>query len=264
MGWQGQCFLDGLIFCSDCCTCGTFVSIVLRLRTNKSAAGMSLQTVITVVAARTLHLCSHLLGLHYVPAVMPRAFFPAMDVVNAAIGAGCLYFFCTMYYNTYEKEKDNFGIHIFQKLDLLPKTGPFSSGPFVASTFLYGVVTVVAFLWYCVRRSQNSFLTSYFCCFYEVCTAVALFPQLWMFHSDKRVSPLLANFVVLTALNRLCTLSFWVLYPTIYPWRHPDNRGVQMASEALNILILSDFLFYWARSKLRGDAEIIIGDDSVV
>ena len=30
-----------------------------------------------------------------------------------------------------------------------------------------------------------------------------------------------------------------------------------------NILILSDFLFYWARSKLRGDSEVIIGQQGL-
>merc|ERR1719161_23425 len=122
------------------------------------------------------------------------------------------------------------------------------------------MVLLGAILWYNIRRSSHGFYMSFFFCFYEVMSGVALIPQLWMFHQDKRVSPPLANFVVLTALNRLCTLSFWVCYPMINLWRYPDNRGIQMASESLNLLILSDFLFYWVKAKLRGESEVVIGD----
>ena len=35
-----------------------------------------------------------------------------------------------------------------------------------------------------MRRSPLSFGVSYFCCFYEILTALALLPQLWMFYKD--------------------------------------------------------------------------------
>merc|ERR1740129_1747488 len=169
------------------------------------------------------------------------------------------------YYDSYEKEKDDFGIQAIEKLGVLPKKGlPLFQRNVVAMSFLYTVVAVMALLWYFVRRSHHSFALSYFCCFYEAMSAVALIPQLWMFHQDKRVQPLLANFVVLTAMSRLCTLGFWIAYPWVYHWSYPDNRGIQMASETLNILILSDFLYYWVRAKLRGESEVTIGDGMLV
>jgi len=257
----GQLFLDCLILSSDFCTCGVFVTLILKLQQSKSAVGLSLQSLCTIVSARTLHLVSHGISLHYVPVVLPWIIFPCLDVVNACLGFALLGAFMTLFYSTYEKEKDNFGIHFFQKFNLLPRSGPLSEGPLPASLFLYTGIAVMALIWYFLRKSPHSFGVSYFCCFYEVMGAVALIPQLWMFHKDKRVSPLLANFVVLTAVNRLCTLSFWVVYPWVNYWRYPDNRGIQMMSETLNILILSDFLFYWVRAKIRGDKEIIIGDE---
>lgn len=257
--WVGQLFLDGLIFSSDLCTCGTFVSLAMMLRKEKSAAGLSLQTLTTIVGARTLHFVSHFIGLHFIPAVMPWIIFPTLDVINALAGATLLFCFFAVYYKTYERNKDNFGIQLFVKLKLLPETGPLRESPAVAAVFLYGVITALAFIWYYFRRSvHNSFWMSYFCCFYEVMGAVALLPQLWMFHSTNKVSSLLANLVVLTAFNRLCTLLFWISYPRVYLYRYPDNRGIQMASECLNLLILSDFLFYWARSKWRGEKEVIL------
>jgi len=207
---------------------------------------------------------SHVVGLHFIPSVLPWIIYPCVDIVNAVIGATCLYVFITKYFDTYEMDKDNFGIHLFQKFDLLPKSGPFKRGPVAAASFLYLFIAVVGLVWHFVRRSPHTFALSYFCCFYEVMTAVALVPQLWMFHQDKRVSPLLAQFVVCTAINRLCTLTFWTSYPWIWVYRYPDNRGIQMASECLNLLILSDFLFYWVRSKLRGDSEIILSMNTEV
>jgi len=258
--WVGRLWLDGLIMTSDACTFGTFASLALNLKKKKSAAGLSLQTLVTIVGARVLHLLSHVLGLHYVPTVAPFFCYLSFDLVNATAGVFLLLILATEYYHTYEREKDNFGIQVFEKLSLLPKSGPLRTSPFLAAGFMYSVVAILAFVWYAVRKSNRSFFISYFCCYYEVMGAVALIPQLMMFQKDKRVSPLLANLVVLTAAHRLCTLMFWITYPKVYVSRYPDNRGIQMASESLNLLILSDFLFYWARSKVRGDTEIVLGD----
>eukprot|EP00927_Polykrikos_kofoidii_P070539 TRINITY_DN6693_c0_g3_i1.p1 TRINITY_DN6693_c0_g3~~TRINITY_DN6693_c0_g3_i1.p1 ORF type:complete len:265 (+),score=29.53 TRINITY_DN6693_c0_g3_i1:140-934(+) len=260
----GKLCLDGLIVCSDLCICGTFASVLMKLKRDRNAVGLSLQTLTAVIMARSLHVFSHLLGLHYKPTQLPITLYVMLDLLNAALGMAAIVTFITQFMSTYEREKDNFGIHLFQRFNLLPKKGPFSEGPLPASMFMYSVVTVLAFGWYYVRRSRLSFLSNYFCCFYEVLLAVALFPQLWMFHQDKRVSPLLANFVVLTATTRAFTLAFWFFYPTVFPWSYPDNRGIQMTSEILNIAILSDFLFYWIRSKVRGETEIVIGDGNLV
>merc|ERR1711879_1123147 len=151
-----------------------------------------------------------------------------------------------------------------EKMGLLQKGVTLFHRNVVAMSFLYTVIAIMALLWYFVRRSHHSFALSYFCCFYEAMSAVALIPQLWMFHQDKRVQPLLANFVVLTAMSRVCTLNFWIAYPWVYHWSYPDNRGIQMTSGVLNILILSDFLFYWVRAKLRGQSEVVIGDGLMV
>jgi len=193
------------------------------------------------------------------PTVIPYAAYIFFDIVNVCIGAATLIVFVGKYYSTYDKDKDNFGINAVLRLNILPKTGPLKDGPLAATAVLYGAVAVIGLLWHFVRGSPHSFGLSYFCCVYEVMGALALLPQLWMFHVDKRVSPLLGQFVVLTAINRICTLSFWYFYPWVFLWRYPDNRNIQMLSETLNILILSDFLFYFVRSKLRGESEIIIG-----
>mmetsp|Transcript_23496 Transcript_23496/g.43276 ORF Transcript_23496/g.43276 Transcript_23496/m.43276 type:complete len:294 (+) Transcript_23496:31-912(+) len=263
--WWGQLYLDGLIATSDVCICGTFLTVCMKLQTSRSGAALSLQTMCAIVGARTLHVLSHPIGVHYLPSVLPWSLFATMDALNACLGLACLWFFLTYYYPSYEREKDNFGIQLVHRLGdlgVVPKTQMFQTGPLAAGIFLYSAVILGAFGWYLVRRSPLSFACSYFCCFYEVLTALALLPQLWMFYQDKRVSNLLANFVVFTALNRLCTLCFWISYPWVYTYRYPDNRGNQIVSEILNLIILSDFLYFWAKSKLKGQSVVIIEDAS--
>lgn len=259
--WWGQLFLDGLISCSDLAIGCSFIAVLLKLKETGSSKGLSLQTLVAVISARSLHILSHPIGLHYMPGVLPWAVYPFVDLVNAAIGITCVFFATTQYFKTYEREKDNFGINLLQKVGVLPVG---KDGPLAGAVFLYPLVALLGLLWCLVRRGNQTWALSYFCCFYEALSAVALIPQLWMFHQTKRVSPTLALFVVATALNRVFTLTFWVTYPWVHIWRYPDNRGIQIVSETVNLLILSDFLFYWIRSKIRGDTEIIIGNDPMV
>ncbi|CAK0908054.1 unnamed protein product [Prorocentrum cordatum] len=156
------------------------------------------------------------------------------------------------------------GIQIYDKLGLLPKANKQEPGSyrrnFVAMSFLYVVITAMALVWYCIRRSPSTFAVSYYCCFYEVMSAMALIPQLWMFHQDTRVQPLLANFVVLTAMSRVFVLSFWVAYPWVYYWSNPDNRGIQMASEDVNVDSLTKTLEQLVTKLSGGPTNTAIGN----
>lgn len=259
-----ELMFDGFIIGSDVTLVFAFLAVLLRMKTSKSAAGLSLQSVMALVSLRFLHLTSHYFNIHYRPKVLPMWVFKSLDFAVVLAGIACLAMLFTRYYSTYEVEKDNFGIQLFDRFNLLPKSGPFSYRPVAAASFLYIVVGIVASLWFLVRQSMPTFGLSCYCCYYEVMSAVSLIPQLWMFHKDKRVPSLLANFVVLVAVGRLCTLGFWAVYPWIYKWGVPSNRSIHMALEALNLLILSDFLFYWVRAKIRGDSEIVIDFQSEV
>lgn len=253
MGFLSLTFLDFSILLSDIAILGSFVALYLQVKTRKSALGLSLQSVGAVVAARVMHLISHPLGIHFKPDTLPFGFFVLVDYTNAIFGIFVLYFIYSNFVNTYESEKDNFSQNFWLKLgmdrELVQK---------LRWVFIYLMAGVFGLIWHFVRRSHHSFMTSYFCCFYEALTAIGLLPQLWMFQQDRVVSPQLANFVALTAANRLFTLIFWVSYPYVFWNRYPDNRGVQMASEILNLLILSDFLFYFVKARLRGQKVVVI------
>lgn len=253
-----ELMFDGFIIGSDVTMIAAFVAVLRRLKASKSAAGLSLQSVMSLVGLRLLHLSSHYFNIHYRPKVLPMWLFQMLDTGVVAAGLVCVVLLLTLFYPTYEVEKDNFGIQVFDRFDLLPKSGPLSYRPLAAASFLYMVVGIVACLWYLVRQTMPTFGLSCYCCYYEVMSAASLIPQLWMFHKDKRVPELLANFVVLVAVGRLCTLGFWAVYPWIYRWSVPSNRGIHMALEAFNLLILSDFLYYWVRAKIRGQRDIVL------
>merc|ERR1712187_10111 len=131
-----------------------------------------------------------------------------------------------------------------------------------AALLLYFAVVIAALVCYYVRSAPGPFLLAYCSCYYEALYALALFPQLWMFQKDKQVPQILAKFVVLIALGRVCIFIFWLLYPVVHPRRLPANRNFQMGSEAVNLMILSDFLFYWGRAKLFGHKHVVLMSDS--
>lgn len=254
----GQFWLDGCIIFSDFAILGTFAAVVLQLKESKSCVGMSLQTLIAVVSSRELHLCSHWLGIHYRPQELPMFLYYTMDILNAGVGIACIVMFWSLK-STYETDKDSFGIEFFDRFQLVPKTGFFSSRPLIAASFIYTVTLILAFFWSFIRASAGDWSLNYFCCLYEVMCMVALIPQLWMFHKDKWVTSLLGWFVVMVAANRVCTLTFWVTYTWVNPWSTPANRTTQIITELLNIAVLGDFLFYWGRAKMRGESRIRVG-----
>jgi hypothetical protein len=256
--WLGELTLDALILSQDTALCCTFVALLKQLRSRRSSAGLSFQTLVLFVGARCLHLGSHVIGLHYLPEVLPWFPYLFLDVAGALLGVACLLVFVRCYYSSYEAEKDSFGIGLLERLDCLPKSGPLRHRPVFASLLIYSATLMGALLWYFVRQSQAGFALGYYCCLYEAMSAVALVPQLWMFNQDRRVPAPLATFVVLVAVSRLCTLGFWTAYPTVHPWRVPANRSVQIGSEIVNLLILSDFMYYWLRSTLRGDKDVVL------
>jgi len=152
---------------------------------------------------------------------------------------------------------DTFGFQFVEKL--LPTH--IRKNPLVYTAIMFIIVFFCAVIWYFLRSFMTYQTTFYLCCC-EVLSTVGLLPQLFMFHRDKRVSPLLSNFVVFTACNRIIMLTFWAAVPWLSTLSI-SNRPVQIVSECFNLLILSDFMYYWVRSKVRGEKEIVLGDFGV-
>ena len=248
--------IDGLIMGADISLFFAFAAVYYQVIKTGAATGLSLQTLSIVVFTRIVHLFSHPMDLHFEPTMIPYWTYTIFDILNSSFGAFLLYYIFARLLSTYEVNLDNFG-EGFSPITIGDHSTVLSriiSRVAVSLTFSSGL----GLIWWFFRRSRQAFAASFFTCFYEVLGAVALFPQLWMFQKTRVASPQLANFVAMIALNRLCTLTFWIVYPWIFQWRYPDNRGIQMASEVLNLVIISDFLYYYLKAKYRGESSVRI------
>jgi len=263
--WTTKLMFDGFIMGSDLSVGFAFLAVLAKLMKEGNAAGLSLQSIIAVLTLRTLHACSHYVGIHFRPRAMPMWPYKVSDVLVVVAGVACLVGILTKHYKTYEVDKDNFGIQLFDRFGLTPSSGLFSNKTILASSFLYVIIGATTVLWYGLR-SLTSFTSSLsaYTCLCEVLSALALVPQLWMFQKEKRASSLLGTFVVLVAVGRLCTLLFWVMLPILVgKYAVPTNRNVQICLEILNIAILGDFLYYWGKARMRGLSEVILSSDEV-
>ena len=72
--WIATFFLfDGFVMGSDVATCGAFAAVLLKMRTTKSAAGLSLQSIVAILTLRMLLSCTllrellHCSGISYAP-----------------------------------------------------------------------------------------------------------------------------------------------------------------------------------------------------
>lgn len=260
MSWEyGGLFMDMCILGSDVSILGTFASLLLQLSSVRSAESLSLQTLLAIVTSRGIHLCSHVVGIHFAPRVFSMTLFQTMDVVNVAMGLGVVALFLR-HWRTYEAEKDNFGLQLFERFNLIPKTGIFANRALLSALFIYSASAVLTIIWSTLRGQSGSRGISYTTASYEAICTLALIPQLWMFHKDKWVSQTLGWFVAFFAAGRMCTFTFWLCLPLVLDsWRVPPNRTIQLVCEVGNLLVLSDFMFYWARSKLRGEQRIRLG-----
>lgn len=254
---SGKLFLDCIILAGDASLTCSLLSVYKQLRSTKNASSMSLLSLTAIVFARCIHSLAYpVFNLHFTPSHLPITVYFILDIVNALLGLYVVLFFLKYFRQTYEPEKDDFGSLVLKLVDK----------DTVAMRWIcfYGATVAAAVIWHILRRSDNrNILSAFFCSYYETIGFFALLPQLWMFQRDKVVSSCLGNFIVYTALHRTCTLAFWVCFPYVYTHRYLDNRIVQMVSEIMNIAILSDFLYFYIRAKMRGDKDITIGDSVV-
>eukprot|EP00929_Paragymnodinium_shiwhaense_P030625 TRINITY_DN17320_c0_g1_i2.p1 TRINITY_DN17320_c0_g1~~TRINITY_DN17320_c0_g1_i2.p1 ORF type:complete len:275 (+),score=17.52 TRINITY_DN17320_c0_g1_i2:125-949(+) len=230
------------------------VALKRLIQPNRSAAGLSMTTVCTIVAARILHLVSLYRGTHYSPKRVPSIVLDVFDWVNASAGVLIICLAFTKYKHTYEREKDNCVSHLLRKL---PKITAYVEHLPASPVLFHGIFIVLAMVWCSFRKTHHTFLTNYLSCYHDLCAAFALLPQLWMLYQDRQVSRLLAGFATSLWLSRVLAYIFWELWHRVrdYHQKYPENRPLSVKTEALNILILSAIISsYLVRDRLKPNA----------
>eukprot|EP00440_Ansanella_granifera_P076915 gb/GFBE01083468.1/.p1 GENE.gb/GFBE01083468.1/~~gb/GFBE01083468.1/.p1 ORF type:complete len:253 (+),score=50.85 gb/GFBE01083468.1/:1-759(+) len=246
--------IDLLNVTCDLLMASTFGIIFWQLRTARSAAKVSLLTLASLATTRLLHLSLHFRGRHHQTRVLPSSASWCCDMMGAIGGVACLYLFLMRYYRTYEKEEDDFGAQLLDRCSIqLPQKGPLKHRNVAALVLLYTVIAVFAVAWFIAVGGQITGQRGpgYLECFGDCLGAVALIPQLWMFHKTRRAPRLLSLVVVSVALARCCMVSTFLLARR----KHLLNA---VGSEMTYLLIVADFVYYWARSTIKGQKEVIL------
>eukprot|EP01067_Filipodium_phascolosomae_P006691 Filipodium_phascolosomae@DN4997_c0_g1_i1.p1 len=232
-----------------------YSSILLKLNRQQSASGLSMQSLLACAFSEFNNLLIQIyLSIKHRQFVSWAFFVCDVSTTALSIYCFCLILMRTKYWRTYQKDKDIFGdsfSRLFKR-----------EGSLIARwLFLYVVAAAIAIPVYFVRRTSYPMIFSYYECFDDLVLALALVPQLVMFYTDSppRVSALLANFVMFLTVARICAFSYWATFALFYPNRRSyPSRGLHMFTEALNILILADFIYYYIKARLNGEKDVLL------
>merc|ERR1719258_804615 len=231
---------------SSMCMFASFVLTTIKVAAQDSAAGISVRSLEMFAVALFTRLCSTLFIVGYLPDDLSgRQVFQFFDISSLAAVIRLLYVIHHKHQDTYDKESDLHGI-----------------GWTIPASFL------LAFF---VHPTLNRSLV--FDTIYTAATVLdtwCMLPQLYMMmNQGGRVCDLLTKFVVLQTISRVCIVIFWLdaweelaegYYDT--PGEiHPGGPNIQgkmfMGLAITQLLICADFMIYWVKALLVGDAVVL-------
>eukprot|EP01068_Selenidium_serpulae_P017609 Selendium_serpulae@DN638_c0_g1_i1.p1 len=247
--------LEGFNYASALSWFVAYVVLMRQVSKEKSILGISLQCLTALVVAEinsllvTITLALHQ-GLELGADVLLCGWVTTLTSIAA------LYATSSKMSNTYEEECDNFG-----KFMCPVKTGIRRIDRRIHWLSLYIICGLLSLPMAFVRRRGDVIPIALGCweCFDDLLLALALLPQLAMFYQKRprKVSRPLGLFVVFLLGARLSTLFYWLITP-LATGINPPGRGVHISTELLNIAILIDFLYYFAKSISMGYPSIVL------
>ncbi|CDJ69582.1 hypothetical protein, conserved [Eimeria necatrix] len=246
-------------------------AVLQKVQRERSACGVSFQTLfaLVVVEVSNVLLILSLLAFHGKPFHLD---FFLVDCTSAAVSIWAFVHLFRNFRTSYEQQRDSFGL---KYLRLLRLRCCCAAGHLCC---LYLLSFLLSFSMFLLRRSPHAalarssssssssssrvalgLLLSLWECFNDSVLALALLPQLQMFYSKRprKVSHLLGTFVAMLFCARVLAFLYWLSFP-LFHRSEPTGRGIHLATEALNILILLDFLYYYVKAKLAGQEDIAL------
>jgi len=217
--------------------CLGFTILAMKIRDQKSVAGMSGRTLQMYVLVLVIRLTSTLKKNGYIPIDKSGDWvYQAADIVTLSIVLHLLYRVFVSHKATYDEANDSFPIW-----------------PCVPPCLLLAAL-IHADL-------NNSF-------FYDtVWTAsanldtIALLPQLWMLaKKGGEVDALTSHFVAALVVSRFCAFSFWFYgYPELAPRKGGFNAGGWwvIGVHTLQLVISADFMYHYMRSGLKKEKMVL-------
>ncbi|KAF8819747.1 hypothetical protein IE077_004047, partial [Cardiosporidium cionae] len=228
---------DMLCFTSAFLWIIAYVSLYMNLRREKSAAGISLQSLLAFCFVELSEVLLLFTNSKYVGFSLSYC----ISVCSSAIISFTAFIHIyRKFVSTYDFKQDSFGRR-------------FSSLIFPSFLkryhwlFLYLIAAALSIPCTFYRRANIPFALSFLECFNDSVIAVALLPQLFMFYGSHHriVKGLQGQDIFFFILNY--TL---FLFPFFYS-AFPAGRGIHAFTDLLNVLILSDFSYFYIKAKLQ-------------
>lgn len=263
--------LDVLNFATAVSWFFAYLSLFFKLKREKNIIGLSLQTLSILVVAEFNHvLITIILSSHY--HVKLGLDFYICDCSTALLSLATFTYIYTNFYETYEKNRDTFGLNITNLIvcwvsgtngnDAYDNKKHNKIHPASQNLFWLTIYVLNLFLGtiiYLFRKSSSPPLISFWESYMDSLLSLALLPQIYMFYNKKprKVSSLLAHFVAFILLARVLMLFYWILYP-LFKYSIVPGRRLHIFSESLNVVFLSHFMYHFIRSKILGEVDIFL------
>jgi len=231
---------------SSMCMFASFVLTTIKVAAQNSAAGISVRTLEMFAVALFTRLCSTLFMVGYLPDDLSgHQVFQFFDISSLAAVIRLLYVIHHQHRDTYDAENDLHGIAWT-----------------IPASFM------LAFFVHPTLNRSLVFDTVYTAA--TVLDTWCMLPQLYMMmRQGGQVCDLLSRFVVLQFASRVCIVIFWAdaweelaegYYDT--PGEiHPGGPNIQgkmfMGLAIMQLLICADFMIYWVKALLVGDAVVL-------
>eukprot|EP00922_Rhytidocystis_sp_ex-Travisia-forbesii_P005269 GHVS01007683.1.p1 GENE.GHVS01007683.1~~GHVS01007683.1.p1 ORF type:complete len:343 (+),score=47.29 GHVS01007683.1:228-1256(+) len=236
-----------------------YAALLQKLRRERSALGLSLQTLFALVFVEVNNVILIVSLAVYLGKPVFQLDFWIVDCTTAMMSAYTFAYVYRNFFASYEKQKDTFGRKLCSVFCCFQTLTEHYYG-----LFLYVLSALIALPIFLFRHaapssSSTSSILSFWECFDDSVLSIALLPQLFMFYNKRprKVNALLGRFVVCLLLARALAFAYWLTFPLFHavPQR---GRGVHLFTEALNLLILSDFVFYYIKAKLKGHQHVTL------
>lgn len=226
-----------------------FVLLLIKVRSTKSAAGVSLKTLQVYAAVFTCRLMSIIPFDGYLPFDKSGDwFYQLVEVAALGLTITLIVQVTMSFSSTYDKAHDRFG------------------GPQLPSEF--GIVYIIApalILSIFLHPALNNFwITDVAWTFALYMEAVAILPQLYMFHrKGGEVESFTSHFVVCLGIARVMHFAFWLSTHHELENRMSALPGgwlvgyVVLLSQLVHLLLMVDFFYYYFVSVRTGGPMVL-------
>jgi len=228
---------SGILTMSSGIQCLAFMLLTLKVRSQKSVAGISSRALEMYVLVFCTRLCSTTIKNGYIPVDKSGDhMYQLGDILSILLAVQLIYCIHKTHNSTYQADKDTLNV------------APLVPVCIMLAAFIHG------------DMNRNPLFDTIWTTSLNL-DCIAMVPQLWMLTKiGGEVEGMTSHFVVAMMASRLCSFSFWY-YGYEELSKHEDDvnlAGKQIVlAHIIQLLLCADFLYYYATARLGGKAMIL-------